>query len=91
MARSVVRAGEGLSDRYFTSQDIPVKEEVTSSPPNGPEDSGSDFCPQFSHQPRRFSGEGGPSTPQKKPTQKKKKKMKFLGNPEVGVINIKGL
>ena len=32
-------AGEGLSDRYFTSQDIPVKE-VTSSPPNGPDAAG---------------------------------------------------
>ena len=30
---------EGLSNRCFTDQDIPV-EEVTSSPPNGPEDSG---------------------------------------------------
>ena len=65
-------AGEGSSDRYFTSQDIPVKE-VTSSPPNGPENSGSDFGPQFSHQPRSslFLGRGGdspPSTPQKKPT-----------------------
>ena len=50
---------KGLSDRYFTSQDIPVKE-VTSSPPNGPEDSDSDFCPpQFSHQPRRFFWGGG--------------------------------
>ena len=35
-------AREGLSNRCFTSQDIPM-EEVTSSPPNGPENSGSDF------------------------------------------------
>ena len=50
-------AGEGLSDRDFTSPDIPVKE-VTSSPPN--ENSGSDFSPQFSYQ---LSGEGGGQSP----------------------------
>ena len=55
-------AGEGLSDRDFTSQDIPVKE-VTSSPPNGPENSGSDFNPQFSYQPRRFFWGGGGAVP----------------------------
>ena len=33
-----------MSNRCFTSQDIPM-EEVTSSPPNGTEGIGSDFCP----------------------------------------------